>query len=80
MMSGREESGEFWTTGLRQALRAQHETIADRLRELAGAGTRKTVALVVMTLTGSRGVRLQLRGARLRTTGYLDLCAKDEKF
>lgn len=77
MMSGREESGEFWTAGFRQALGAQHETIADRLRKLAGAGTRKTVALVVMT--GSRGVRLQLRGARLRTTGHFDLYTRDEK-
>jgi len=79
MVSGREESGEFWTPGLRQALGAQHETIANRLRELAGAGTRKTIALVVMTLTGSRGVCLQLRGTRLRTTGHFDLCARDKK-
>lgn len=73
MMSSREESGEFRTARLGQTLGAQHETIANRLRELAGAGTGETVALIVMTLTGSRRVRLQLCGARLGTAGYFDL-------
>jgi hypothetical protein len=73
MMSGREESGEFWTARFWQTLRTQHETISDWLRKLTGAGSGKAVTLVMMTLIGSWRVCLQLRRACLSAPGHLDL-------
>lgn len=78
-MGGREQRGELGAAGFGQALGAEHEPVAHRLGQLAGARPGQAVALVMVAGLARRRVGLELGGARLRAARYFDLKRRDDR-